>query len=261
MEVHFGDIVMNYQEKGQGFPLILIHGLSDDSNLWVPLMPEFSRYYRTITLDLRGHGQSSKPDMPYTIPLFSNDIFEFMNKMEISKANLIGLSLGSAIIQQFTLDHPERVRSIVLLSAFSHVDASLRDKFQRLRGRINSGGLDAFFEEAIKLVVTPDFLSANIEAIEELKKKAVLVNSDASVSRTIDACLEFDLKDKIKKIVAPTLILSGKEDIFTLLYLAKEIHHSIKDSKWVSFDGIGHNLILPENIHSLATTILNFLQT
>jgi len=53
-------IEINYHEEGTSYPLILIHGLSDDSTLWIPLMSEFSEYYRTIALDVRGHGYSGK---------------------------------------------------------------------------------------------------------------------------------------------------------------------------------------------------------
>jgi 3-oxoadipate enol-lactonase len=259
-EVTVGEIVINYQEKGTGFPLIIIHGLSDDSNLWIPVIPEFSRYYRTIALDVRGHGHSSKPDMPYSIPLFSSDIFEFINKMEISRANLMGLSMGSAIIQQFTLDHPERVNSLILLSAFDHADSYCRDNLVKLRNSLAEGGLPAYFNEAIKLVVTPDFISANIEAIEELKKQAVQSNSATAISHAIDACIDFNLKDRIDQITAPTLIISGKEDIFTPPYLAERVHKSIKGSKWIIMEGVGHNLLTPENIKPLTRIVLNFMQ-
>lgn len=259
-EIAVGEIVINYQEKGTGFPLILIHGLSDDSNLWVPIMPEFSRYYRTIALDVRGHGHSSKPDMPYSISLFSSDIFKFINKMEISRANLMGLSMGSAMIQQFTLDHPERVNSLVLLSAFDHVDPSCRDNLVKLRNSIAEGGLPAYFDEAIKLVVTPDFISANIKAIEELKKQAVQTNSAVAISHAIDACIDFNLKDRIDQITAPTLLISGKEDIFTPSYLAERIHKSIKGSEWIIMEGVGHNLLAPEHIKPLTEIVLNFMQ-
>jgi len=92
-EVAINEIRINYREEGAGFPLILIHGLSDDSNLWVPIVSVFSKYYRTIAIDVRGHGRSSKPDMPYSIPLLAADIFEFVNKMEIPQANFMGLSM------------------------------------------------------------------------------------------------------------------------------------------------------------------------
>lgn len=109
-------IDVNYQEEGTGFPLILLHGLNGDCTGWAAVTPEFSKHYRVIAPDGRGHGSSGKPDMPYSIKQFSQDLFEFMQKLEIQEAHLLGLSMGGAIAQQFALDHPERIRSLILVS-------------------------------------------------------------------------------------------------------------------------------------------------
>ncbi len=61
------DIEINYQEEGSGYPLILIHGLNGDLTAWVLVMPELSKHYRTLALDVRGHGGTSKPDQAYSI--------------------------------------------------------------------------------------------------------------------------------------------------------------------------------------------------
>lgn len=73
-------IQFNYEEWGEGFPLVLLHGLSDDLNLWTPLEPEFSVRYRTIAIDMRGHGHSGKPDIPYSIHQLSEDLLPSSKK-------------------------------------------------------------------------------------------------------------------------------------------------------------------------------------
>lgn len=254
------DIDVNYREEGTGFPLILIHGLSDDCHLWDTLIPETSRYFRTITLDVRGHGHSSKPEMPYSISLFAADLFEFMNKLGITQANLMGLSMGAAIAEQLTLNHPRMVKSLVLLSAFDHVPPSVRDNLLRLRNSITTGGLSVFFDEAIKLVLTQDFIDCNFDAVEELKKQAVSMNSAAAISQATAACMYFDLSDQIDRITAPTLIISGKEDIFTPPNLAEKIHQSIAGSQLVIIEGVGHNLLIPACIKPLARLVLQFMR-
>jgi 3-oxoadipate enol-lactonase len=108
-KVGITDIALHYHETGTGYPLILIHGLSDDARLWIPLLPELSKKYRTIALDVRGHERSGKPNMPYSIQQFFDDLFAFLRELDISRAHLLGLSLGGAIAQQFALEHPEKV--------------------------------------------------------------------------------------------------------------------------------------------------------
>ena len=93
-EISLNDIKINYRIEGAGFPLIFIHGVSDDSMLWSSLIPEFSKHYCTIAFDVRGHGYPSKPDMPYSIKLFSEDLFQFLKKLDICQAHLLGLSMG-----------------------------------------------------------------------------------------------------------------------------------------------------------------------
>ena len=253
-------IDINFQQEGTGFPLVLIHGLSDSSVLWVPLMPKLSRHYRTIALDVRGHGESEKPDMPYSIQLFSEDLLCFLQKLKLPNAHLLGFSLGAAVAQQFTLDHPDKTGSLILLSPFSYNDPCLRENLKGLRESVARGGLPAFFDEAIRLVVTPEFISTNVDAIARMKEECIRTNSPAAVLRAIDACVNFNVRDRISQIPHPTLVISGREDVMSPIHLAEQIHRSIKGSKWKIMEGVGHNLLIPENVPRLAQIILEFLE-
>jgi len=137
-------IDINYQEGGAGFPLVLIHSLSDSSALWAPLMTKLSRHYRNIVLDIRGHGESEKPNMPYSIQLFSEDLLCFLQNLKVPSAHVLGFSLGAAVAQQLALDHQERICSLILLSPFSYNDPDLRENLERLRESVARAGLPAF---------------------------------------------------------------------------------------------------------------------
>jgi 3-oxoadipate enol-lactonase len=258
--VHVNGISISYRGAGTGFPFVFIHGLSDSSALWTPLTPLLSTHYRTIAVDLRGHGGSAKPNAPYSVQLFSEDLLCFLQKLGIQNAHLMGLSLGAAVAEELALDHPEKVRSLVLLSPFSNIDSESRHSLEMLRESVVKGGLPAFFDAAIRLVVTPDFIAANADAIAEAKKQCININSNAGVIHAIDACLKFDERDRISQISQPTLIVSGRQDALTPIHLAEQIHRSIKGSKWKIIEGVGHNLLVPGKIPELAETILEFMQ-
>jgi len=258
-EITANGIQINYREKGEGFPLVLLHGLSDDLNLWNPLLPEFSARYLTIAIDVRGHGHSTKPGVPYSISQFSGDLVAFMDKLGISRAHLLGLSMGAAIAQQFALDHPQRTGALVLLSAFQRAEGGFRPKLLELRKKLIDDGVPAFFDAAVKLVVTPEFQSAYAAAIEESKKYCIQINTAPALIRAVGACLEFDIHERVSQISAPTLVLSGKEDVFTSNELAWKVYHAIKGSKWTIMPGVGHNLVTPENVPPLAHAVLDFL--
>ncbi len=251
------DVEMNYEEAGSGFPLILIHGLNGDLTGWALVVPELSKHYRTVALDVRGHGGTSKPDQPYSINGFSEDLHGFMKRLEIPKAHLLGLSMGGAIAQQFALDYPEMIQSLVLVSTFSYVDEEARRAFTRLSRTLNQGGYPAFFDEVIKLAFTPQYIAANPGPLAELKKKRIALNSPVAIARATDACTAFNLKSEIAKISVPTLVVSGRNDVFTPLHLAEQIHRSIKGSEWRILEGVGHNLYIEKGLE-LALVVLHF---
>ncbi len=253
------DIEINYEEAEKGFPLILVHGLNGDLTGWVLMMPEFSKHFRTVALDVRGHGGTSKPDQPYSIKSFSEDLYEFMRKIKIPKAHIFGLSMGGAIAQQFALDHGEMIRSLILVSTFSYVDDHARRAFLKLKNSLAQEGYPAFFDEVVKLAFTPQYIAANPGPLAELKQKRIQINSPVAISRATDACLAFDLKDQIAKITIPTLVVSGREDVFTPVHLANQIHRSIRASEWKILEGVGHNLHI-EAAPQLSQTVLDFLK-
>ena len=258
-KVALTEIELHYLEKGSGFPLILLHGLSDDARLWIPLLPYFSENYRTIALDLRGHGRSGKPDTPYSIQQFSTDLFELLRELDIARAHLLGLSLGGVIAQHFALEHPERLRSLMLLSTFSATDPYVRATFKKLRNSLVTGGCPAFFDDAVKLTVTPEFAAAHVDELARVKEEMVAANSAAALVHAIDACMEFDVTNNLCRIALPTLIVSGREDTFTPGYCSEQLHRAIPGSTWVILDDVAHNLLIPEKIPELSRLILDFL--
>ncbi len=253
------DIEINYNEEGAGFPLILVHGLNGDSTAWALVMPKLSQRYRTIALDVRGHGESSKPDQQYSIKGFSEDLYSFMNELKIPKAHSVGFSMGGAIVQQFALNHPEMARSLVLVSTFSYFDELTHQTFTHLRQTLRREGYPAYFDEVIKLAFTPQFVAANSGAIAELREKRIRSNSPAAIGWATDACMAFNLKKEIGRISLPTLIVSGRTDALTPLHLAEQIHRSIQGSEWKILEGVGH--IIPiEKSSQLAQFMLGFLE-
>lgn len=253
------DIKLNYKEEGRGVPLVLIHGVSDDLRLWEPLIPKLIKQHRIIAIDCRGHGNSGKPDESYSIRQFSEDLFVLLKKIGIPKTHLLGLSMGAAIAQQFTLDYPKKVSSLILLSSFSYCDLNLRNILKKLHNHIITDCFPAFFDEIVKLGVTSEFLSTNFKLIAEMKKRSTQINSPAVIAKVIDACIDFNIKDKITQISCPTLIVSGSEDVLTPLHFAKQIHRSISGSKWKIMKNVGHNLLIPRKIEELTQIIIEFL--
>jgi 3-oxoadipate enol-lactonase len=129
--------------------------------------------------------------------------------------------MGAAIAQQFVLDHPERVKSLILVSTFSHIDVHLHKAFIKLRKSLDRGGYSTFFDEVVKLAFNPDFVTANTHFMEEVKTMGIKINSPTAIAHATEACMKFNVKNRISQISVPTLIISGREDTFTPLALSE----------------------------------------
>ena len=111
------DISLHYLEKGQGKPLILLHGNGEDNSYFVYQVAYFSRFYRVIAIDTRGHGQSPRGTAPFSIQQFAEDLRGFLDQHEIPKAHILGFSDGGNIALTFALHYPERVDRLILNGA------------------------------------------------------------------------------------------------------------------------------------------------
>ena len=116
------DITHNYIESGSGKPLILLHGNGEDLGYFEHQMEPFSRHFRVIAIDTRGHGKTSRGEAPFTIRQFADDLRGFMDAHGIGKACILGFSDGGNIAMVFAMKYPERVDRLVLDGA--NLDAS-----------------------------------------------------------------------------------------------------------------------------------------
>ena len=111
------DIQLNYIEQGQGQPLILLHGNGESSDYFRGQIDEFSRYFRVLAIDTRGHGKTPRGDAPFTIRQFADDLLVFMDAHQIGKAHLLGFSDGGNIAMVFAMKYPGRVNRLILNGA------------------------------------------------------------------------------------------------------------------------------------------------
>ena len=108
------DIQLHYIEQGQGQPLVLLHGNGEDNTYFEHQIDCFSKDYRVIAIDTRGHGKSPRGEKPFTIKQFAEDLHDFMDTKGIAKANILGFSDGGNIALTFALKYPERVDKLIL---------------------------------------------------------------------------------------------------------------------------------------------------
>src|SRR5215470_13125037 len=128
--VKAGNLTLNYAQQGGGDPLILIPYLAADHACYAFQVAEYAKQFTCISVDLRGAGESDKPDSVYSTEQFADDVAAFMQAIGVGRAHVSGLSLGAATGMWVAAKYPDRVRSLSLHSAWARSDPYLRTVVQ-----------------------------------------------------------------------------------------------------------------------------------
>ncbi|MEO6089989.1 MAG: alpha/beta fold hydrolase [Umezawaea sp.] len=102
------------EQSGDGAPVVLLHGSVHDSRLWDGVFPDLALHRTAIRYDARGLGRSTLPTAPFR---YEDDLLAVLDHFDVERAALVGLSMGGEVALDFTLEHPERVRSLTLVAA------------------------------------------------------------------------------------------------------------------------------------------------
>lgn len=160
--------------KHSGRAVVLIHGYTDNARDWVPMRPYLSKRYRLILVDIRGHGQSGKPECCYTRFDYAYDITLLLDALGVRKADIVGHSLGSIIAQTFAEYWPERTQHIVLISSTGGSPPDRPRKPPQFDFRLKAptlliwGSKDPIMEEDVRQTLRSALPNANVKIFDGL---------------------------------------------------------------------------------------------
>jgi aminoacrylate hydrolase len=211
-----------WDRQGSGPPLVLASGLGGVASYWDPNLPAFTERFTVLRFDQRGTGQSSKIPVR-SVEQMSADLVAVMDAAEIESAHICGHSTGGAIAVATALDHPARVRSMMVYASTTCGDP-YRRKLLGLRRRLYEElGIEAYATYTSLLLYPPYWINQNHErlAAAEARAGAELGPAEVQASR-LDAILAFDRRDEFSRITAPTFVLCADDDILTPRYFSEE---------------------------------------
>lgn len=242
--VQANGIDIYYEVQGAGEPLVLIPYLAADQACYAFQVAEYAREFTCFTVDLRGAGLSGKPEGSYTTELLAADIAAFMKEVGLDRAHISGLSLGAAVGMQLAAQHPARVKSLSLHSAWDATDPFLRTVVEGWR--IMARGLDSVTDMVITGIFpwcfTPELYAARPEYIESLAdfvRGRPMPPVDAFL-RQSDAVLGHDARAVLGSIQAPTLVTFGEHDVCTSTRFAAPLTDGIAGTELIVFAGAAH---------------------
>jgi len=247
-----------WDEQGHGAPVLLIMGLGYSSDMWYRIRPVLAAHYRTIALDNRGVGRSEVPQGPYPIALMASDAAAVLDAAEIESAHVFGVSMGGMIAQEFALQYPSRVRSLILGCTAAGGSTAVRaepDANQMLMAR------DKMSPEQAAEAAVPFIYDSTTprECIDEdlAIRRPWFPRPEAYVAQ-LQGIIAWEAYSRLAGIGAPTLVIHGERDRLVPPGNGKLVAERIPGAKLVMIPHASH-LFLTDQTEVSHHAILQFL--
>jgi aminoacrylate hydrolase len=220
-----------WEREGAGPALVLGAGLGGAASWWAPNRAALAERFSVITFDQRGTGRSSKVPVA-SIEQMAADLVAVLDAARLDAAHYLGHSTGGAIGVATALDHPGRLRSLLIYASTTHGDAYRRRVFALRERLLSELGAEAYAQYTSLLLYPPYWINANAERLAAMEKEAAAALGPAAVQASrLAAILEFDRRAELKKIRIPTLVLCADDDILTPRYFSEEYARLIPGAK------------------------------
>lgn len=230
-----------YETTGQGEPVLLVPGLSGRGSFWASQVAELARDFRVMVHDHRGTGRSTHSRIRYSVEQMADDVMKLMDALGVDAAHLVGHSTGGAIGQVIALEHPRRLRSLVLSATWAGPDAYFRRLFESRKGVLLSQGLEAYLRASALYMSPPAWISANDALLDEQHKAALAEAAPVDVTASrIDAILRHDRRARLTDVRVPTLVIVAQDDMITPRFYSDELAKLVPGARLVVLDAGGH---------------------
>lgn len=252
-------VTLQYVEHGEpnGVPVVLLHGVTDSWRAWEPVLASLPSRFHAYALTQRGHGESSKPESGYLVQDFAADVAAFMDAVGLATAVIVGFSMGSAVAQRFAVEHPERLRKLVLMASFYRFDDKpelvefVEQGIATLEDPIDPTFAREFQESTLAKPISPEQLDTYVSESMSVPARVWqhLFNGLVTSTPPIET----------NEITAPTLIIWGEHDAYGPRSDQEKLQAAIPASRLVIYEGCGHAMIweAPERV---AADIVAFVE-
>jgi pimeloyl-ACP methyl ester carboxylesterase len=238
-------VTLAYVSMGNphGAPVVLLHGYTDNARDFVPLLPYLSPNFHLLLVDLRGHGNSSKPECCYTRLDFAYDVKLLLDALGIARADIVGHSMGSFVAQTFAEYWPEHTRRVVLISSSGgpRPGAAPRKpafdyaaQIRQLKEPIDPDSPFMIEWWSSPTPVDPDFLRRQRRDSAAIPLRVWLAVLDQGLAT-------MDLQRTLPRLSAPTLLIWGSKDPLMPEQVRQTLREALPHAQVKVFEGLGHN--------------------
>ncbi len=214
---------------------------------------------RPTRLDLRGHGASRRTPGPYALSDFVDDAISLLDHLKVARASIVGFSLGGLIAQAIALAHPDRVDSLTLISTVGGRTSDEQARVDERAKTLAQEGPLTHLANAVDRWFTPEFVASNPEVLETRRQKSMQNDPDCYVA-AYRVLAGNDLGGQLSEVRAPTLIMTGENDIGSNPRMSQFMHDQIANSELHILPRLRHSVLL-EAPGPVAELIEPFLST
>jgi 3-oxoadipate enol-lactonase len=236
--------------------LVMVNSLGTDVRMWDVQVALLSRSLRIVRYDCRGHGASDVPDGPYTIERFGLDLLALLDRLQIKRAHLCGLSLGGVVALWFSARYPERVISAVFANTAARIGSE--ETWNARIDAVRTGGMAAVRDTVLERFLSEGFRQQHPETTRQIGEMIEATDPHGYIGACI-ALRDADLRGMVSTIRVPSLIVAGDLDESTPESQARELHAAIAGSQLVVLREVAHlsNVERPEEFSRYVLTFLN----
>lgn len=250
-----------YEVKGEGHPLVLIHGGLVHSGLWDDQFGEFARYFEVIRYDARGYGRSAP--VPGAFHHYE-DLRELLRFLEVDRAHLVGLSMGGSIALDLALQNPEMASSLVLAGAGMENygwSAETLGKLEEAMSAYERGDVEKAVELTLEMYTDGPRRNPEDVASEVRERVREMTAHNASLPDMEAEELELEPSSlsRLSEISAPTLVVLGDQDVKDIIEIGEVLHSGIAGTEKAMIADAAHHLNL-EKPEEFNRVVLEFLK-
>jgi len=265
----YNDIEINYIMEGSGESIVFVSGTFTKLQMWNYQIDFFRDKTTVVAFDNRGVGKSSRPDFPYTMEMFGEDLKHLLDYLGITEGiHLCGSSMGAMISQKFALKYPKMTKTLILCAPGSYYPPKTSEQNLLTYNMLK----DLDFEQRVKFWFPLIYSRAFKKRLENDRAFFDEISKDMNFCAQLvdpplykdyinqnEAFKNFDMRGSIKDIIQPTLILSGSKDKMSIPGEIQSMHEEIPNSKLEIIPGVGHafNIEFPEETNRM---IWDFVQ-
>jgi 3-oxoadipate enol-lactonase len=248
-----------WERRGEGAPLLLIHGLGYARWGWEPVVDALAGHHEVVLFDNRGIGESEAPPGPYSVAELARDAAAVLGAAGLERAHVLGTSLGGMVALQLALEHPACLDKLVLACTTPGGSgaAPMPEQTLRLMAEAPSLPADVALRRFVENAFGPDHDVAVVDRIME--HRLATAQPQAAWMAQAAAGAGFDAWDRVGEVRAPTLVLTGDADNVVDPRNSELLAQRIPDARLEVFAGAGH-LFFWEHPQRFVDVVREFLR-